>query len=143
MKSILLVEDDWLSQMVVENVFEVFDIPVKLVCVESAEEALAQIAALDPLLVLMDIRLPGIDGFAATKAIKQDPATKHIPVWAMTALNGQDDIDAAVEAGCSGYFVKPVDARLLASKIESLVDSLPIGGFPLDKGAIPVWESRP
>lgn len=125
MRQILLVEDDPLSQQVISDLFEAENIPIKLICVGTAEEALGRLTALDPLIVLMDIRLPGMDGLAATRVIKSDVATKHVPVWAITALDKRSDIDAAIDAGCSAYFVKPISRKQLASQICMLADSLP------------------
>jgi CheY-like chemotaxis protein len=138
MRHILLVEDDRLSQEVIKDLFEDHDIPIELVCVESGEEALARLDSLNPLIVLMDIRLPGIDGLAATRAIKAAPETKHVPVWAITALNKRGDIDAAIEAGCSAYFVKPINRRQLADQICILAENLPPEPRPSEKEGVPV-----
>lgn len=142
MRQILLVEDDALSQRVIEDLFEDEEIPIELVCVESGEEALERVAAMDPLIVLMDIGLPGINGFEATRMIKSDPITKHIPVWAITALDKRSDIDAAIEAGCSAYFVKPVNRRRLADQICMLAESLLAEPKCSDKVGMPVYKSR-
>jgi CheY-like chemotaxis protein len=57
----------------------------------------------------MDLQLPGLDGFAATKIIKQDDATKKIPIVALTAYAMSGDEERALEAGCDGYITKPID----------------------------------
>ena len=85
----------------------------------------------------MDIRLPGIDGFAATRAIKSDAATKHVPVWAITALDKRNDIEAAIEAGCSAYFVKPINRKQLADQIGIFAENLPPEPKPSDKQSVP------
>jgi CheY-like chemotaxis protein len=125
MKNVLLVEDDPLSRMVVEDMFKYGDIPGELVCVESAEEALEIIPTIDPLVILMDIRLPGISGVEAAMIIKSDPLTKHIRVWAITALGTRVDIEAALAAGCDGYFVKPIDTAKLAFQLRGFFEYLP------------------
>jgi two-component system, cell cycle response regulator DivK len=125
MKHILLVEDDPLSRAVVEDMFKYNDVPGELVCFESGEEALAAIPALDPLVILMDIRLPDISGVDATRAIKANPSTKHIRVWAITALGAKVDIEAALAAGCDGYFVKPIDTAKLAFQLRGFFEYLP------------------
>ena len=84
MKQVLLVEDDPLRRTVVEDMFKYNDVPGELVCVESGEEALAAIPALNPPVILMDICLPGISGVEAAEEIKSNPLTKHICVWAIT-----------------------------------------------------------
>jgi CheY-like chemotaxis protein len=138
MRRILLVEDDRVSQEVIKDLFEDRDIPIDLVCVETGEEALLRVPRLNPLIVLMDIRLPGIDGLTTTRAIKSDAATKHIPVWAITALNRRSDIDAAIEAGCSAYFVKPINRSQLADQICILAESLPPETKPSVQEGVPV-----
>jgi CheY-like chemotaxis protein len=122
MKQVLLVEDDPLSRSVVEDMFKYKNMPGELVCVESGEEALAVIPEIDPLLVLMDIRLPGISGVEATKAIKANPSTKRIRVWAITALDARADIEAALAAGCDGYFVKPIKTTKLAHQLQAYLE---------------------
>jgi CheY-like chemotaxis protein len=125
MRQVLLVEDDPLSRVVVEDLFKYNDVPGELVSVESGEEALAAIPNIDPLVVLMDIRLPGISGVEAAKAIKSNPSTKHIRVWAITALGKRVDIEAALAAGCDGYFVKPIDTANLAFQLRGFFENLP------------------
>lgn len=70
-----------------------------------------------PDLILLDIQLPGIDGYEVTRRLKANPALRHIPVIAVTsyALSG-DDVKA-LEAGCSGYVTKPFDPAELLAKI--------------------------
>ena len=125
MKQLLLVEDDPLSRAVVKDMFRYNDVPGELVCVESGEAALAAIPVLNPQVILMDIRLPGISGVEATKAIKSNPSTKHIRVWAITALRARADVEAALAAGCDGYFTKPIDTANLAFQLRGFFENLP------------------
>ena len=117
MPAILLVEDDPLSQTVVKDLFRYDNLPGELVCVESAEEALRILPSLEPLVVLMDLSLPGMSGIEATKVIKGDPATRRVRVWAITARDAPSDIDEALAAGCDGYFTKPVNPKHLAEQL--------------------------
>ena len=117
MRHVLLVEDNPLNQALVEDIFRDDNLPGELVCVESAEEALRILPSLEPLLVLMDVMLPGMSGIEATRVIKGDPATKGIRVWAITARNAPSDIDEALAAGCDGYFTKPVNPKHLAEQL--------------------------
>jgi CheY-like chemotaxis protein len=117
MRHVLLVEDDPLSQAVIADLFRYDNLPGELVCVGSAEEALQILPSLDPLVVLMDLTLPGMNGLAATRIIKSDPATKDIRVWAITARNTRFDIDEALAAGCDGYFTKPVTTKQLVAQL--------------------------
>ncbi len=120
MRCALLVEDDPLSQAVVKDIFRYDNLPGKLVCVDSAEEALRILPSLAPFAVLMDLTLPGMSGIEATRIIKSDPATKDIPVWAITARKSRFDIEDALSAGCDGYFTKPVAAKQLVEQLRVL-----------------------
>jgi CheY-like chemotaxis protein len=136
MKQIMLVEDDPLSRAVVKDMFKYNDVPGELVCVESGEEALAAISKIDPAIILMDICLPGISGVEAAKAIKSNPLTKHIRVWAITALGMRADIEAALAAGCDGYFVKPIDTANLAFQLRGFFENMPPEPQIQEKGMV-------
>src|SRR5882672_12871682 len=82
---VLLVEDSHLNRDVIGDVFEFDDIPAQLVAAETAEEAIELAFELQPDLMLMDIRLPGMNGLEATQKLRADERTKNIPIWALTA----------------------------------------------------------
>jgi two-component system cell cycle response regulator DivK len=87
----------------------------------TGEEGVAMAEARRPDLILMDIQLPGLDGYEATRRIKADPALRAIPIIAVTsyALSG-DDVKAR-EAGCDAYVTKPFSPRALLAKIREYV----------------------
>jgi CheY-like chemotaxis protein len=104
---ILLVEDNPMNRRVSE-----FLLKAQGYIVDEArdgQEALDKVKTQLPDLILMDLQLPGLDGFAATKIIKQDDATKKIPIDALTAYAMSGDEERALEAGCDGYITKPID----------------------------------
>jgi CheY-like chemotaxis protein len=89
------------------------------------EQGIAMAISEQPDLVLMDLTLPGIDGKEATRQIKADPATKGIPIIALTANAMSGDKEKAIGAGCDDFDTKPVDMPRLLEKIRALV---PVGG---------------
>lgn len=84
--------------------------------VEIATDAISALEVLkdcDPALILMDIQLPGMDGWELTRRLKHNRATMHIPVVALTAYGTAGDAARAREAGCVAYVAKPVSTREL------------------------------
>ena len=76
---------------------------------------------LQPILVLMDVRLPGIDGLEAARLLKNDPRTRHIPIWAVTAYAMTEDRGKALAAGCDDYITKPFDAGALKERLRQFL----------------------
>jgi two-component system cell cycle response regulator DivK len=90
----------------------------KVLTADNAESGLALVAAEMPDLVLMDMGMPQVDGWTATRRLKADPKIQHIPVIALTAHAMQGDREKAVEAGCDDYDTKPFEFPRLFEKIE-------------------------
>ena len=88
---------------------------------QSAERALEAIALRSPDLILMDLALPGMDGLALTRHLRSMPATRHIPVVALTAFAMRHDEERAREAGCDAYLAKPIDTRALPALLSGLL----------------------
>lgn len=82
-----------------------------------AETALLSIGTTRPAVILMDLQLPGIDGLELTRRLKSDPATRTIPVIAVTAYAMKGDHEKALAAGCDDYVTKPIDTRALPAVI--------------------------
>ena len=80
-----------------------------------------------PAVVLMDVAMPGMNGWEATKLLKADPATAAIPVIAVTAYAMDADRRKAAEAGCDGYLAKPVEPRRVAEEVERVLAALRAG----------------
>jgi CheY-like chemotaxis protein len=123
MHKILLVEDnpmnrDMLTRRLVKRGFEVVTAEDGLQGVDSA-------TALLPDLVLMDMSLPGIDGWEATRRLKALEATRGIPVIALTAHAMADDRAKALAAGCDDFDTKPVDFARLLDKMNALLVERP------------------
>lgn len=121
MVRILLVEDnemnrDMLSRRLNRRGFEVL-------IAEDGGLAVSMTQTERPDLVLMDMSLPVIDGWEATRRLKADPETAGIPIIALTAHAMESDRERALEVGCDDYDSKPVDLPRLLGKIESLLGS--------------------
>jgi two-component system, cell cycle response regulator DivK len=125
MSTILLVEDNVNNLSLLEDIFVYDDIPAHLVYVSSGEEALRLAVSLQPVLILMDLRLPGTDGLETTEILKRNPLTKDIPVWAITAYAMPGDEEKALAAGCCAYFTKPLSTREFGNSLKSFLESLP------------------
>jgi two-component system, cell cycle response regulator DivK len=111
MLTVMLVEDNSNNIAMIEDIFTFDHIAAKLVVVTNGEEALQLALASTPALILMDLRLPGIDGLETTQILKGCPMTKDIPVWAITAYAMPGDEQKALAAGCCRYFTKPLSVR--------------------------------
>jgi len=84
---------------------------------ENAEQGLALVTAELPDLILMDMGMPGTDGWTATRSLKAEPKLQHIPVIALTAHAMQGDREKSLDAGCDDYETKPFDFARLLEKI--------------------------
>lgn len=118
---ILLVEDnemnrDMLSRRLARRGY-------RLLIAVDGEAGVALATAERPDLVLMDMSLPVLDGWEATRRLKADPATRHIPVIALTARAMESDRAMALEAGCDDYDTKPIELPRLLQKIEKLLET--------------------
>jgi CheY-like chemotaxis protein len=82
-----------------------------------ASEALAVVGEFHPRLILMDLQMPGMDGFELTRRLKADHATRDIVIVALTAYAMKGDEERARAAGCDGYVSKPIDTRALPALI--------------------------
>lgn len=129
MKTVLVIEDNRLNMELVVDVLEVSG--YKVLRASSGENGLSLARRYLPDLVLMDLSLPGMDGLAATRALKSDPATRKLTVIALTAHAMRSDQTNALAAGCDGYLSKPIDVKTFAARIEwfiaaaALADEVP------------------
>jgi two-component system cell cycle response regulator DivK len=119
MSKILLVEDnemnrDMLMRRLERKGFEV-------VIAIDGKAGIDMAASSNPDIILMDLSLPVIDGWEATRQIKANPATQSIPVIALTAHAMAGDEQKALEAGCDNYDTKPIDLKRLLGKIDNLL----------------------
>jgi two-component system cell cycle response regulator DivK len=123
MTKILLVEDnemnrDMLSRRLIRNGYEV-------VMALDGRQAVEMASGENPDLIIMDMSLPVIDGWEATRQVKAASETRAIPVIALTAHAMAGDREKAIEAGCDDYDTKPIDLPRLLGKIAMLLQKQP------------------
>ncbi len=126
MSLILLVEDnemnrDMLSRRLARKGYEI-------VLAEDGAQGVATASEKMPDLILMDMSLPVLDGWEATRLLKANEATSQIPVIALTAHAMSEDRDRALEAGCDDYDTKPVELPRLLGKIEAQLERIKAEG---------------
>jgi len=109
---------DMLSRRLIRNGYEV------LIAIDGGE-GLAKARAESPDLILMDMSLPGLDGWEATRQLKAEPETRGIPVIALTAHAMTGDRQKALSAGCDDFDTKPVELPRLLTKIQALLQRPP------------------
>lgn len=117
-KKILVVDDSATDrQFLLENLSR---LGYQVVLAESGEQALARAKSERPDLVLMDVVMPGVNGFQATRQLSRDEATKHIPVIMCTTKSQETDKVWGLRQGARDYLTKPVNVKDLAAKIAAL-----------------------
>jgi two-component system cell cycle response regulator DivK len=119
-KRILIVEDHEDARRILRDMLAGTD--YQLVEAENGEEALAAVARQRPDLILMDIQLPILDGYEATRRIKADPALRSIPIIAVTSYALSGDEAKARAAGCDDFIPKPYSPRELLAKVRQYLD---------------------
>jgi len=118
-KKVLVVDDEEGFLALIKSALEIRGFDVKTA--DNAVVAGMELATNLPDVILMDIRMPGINGFQACEAIKRNPLTKHIPIIVISALSHESDMKKAYKIGIAGYFVKPVDLEALINKINEIL----------------------
>ncbi|MEA2725344.1 MAG: two-component system, cell cycle response regulator DivK [Gemmatimonadales bacterium] len=119
--TVLVIEDNTLNLELVRDVL--ITAGMRVLEARSGAEGLEAAARSIPSLILLDIRLPGMDGFAVLRHLRADPLTASIPIVALTAQAMVGDKEQALEAGFSGYIPKPIDTRTLAESVRRLLEA--------------------
>jgi two-component system, cell cycle response regulator DivK len=117
--TILVVEDNPMNLELVRDVLT--SASMKVVGANTAQEGLAAASEIKPDLILLDIRLPGMDGYAMLERLRGNSLTASIPVVALTAQAMVGDREQALAAGFSEYIPKPIDTRTLAAQVRALL----------------------
>jgi two-component system cell cycle response regulator DivK len=122
-KRILVVEDHEDNRQILRDLLTSAD--YEMMEAENGEEALAAVAKERPDLILMDIQLPVMDGYEATRRIRTNPNLKSVPIIAVTSYALAGDENKALAAGCDGYVTKPYSPRDLLAKVRAYLDTMP------------------
>jgi len=118
-KRILVIEDTEDNRQILRDLLS--SAGYEIIEAADGESGVAMAAQHRPDLILMDIQLPVIDGYEATRRIKGDPATRHIPIVAVTSYALVGDEAKTREAGCDGYVAKPFSPRHLLEKVREFL----------------------
>ena len=118
-KKILIIEDTEDNRQILRDLLGMAG--YTMVEAHDGAEGVAQAAEHKPDLILMDIQMPVMDGYEATRLIKADPALKSIPVIAVTSYALSGDEEKAREAGCDGYIAKPFSPRQMLAKVREIL----------------------
>jgi two-component system cell cycle response regulator DivK len=115
-KKILIVEDNAMNRALLMAILKPDG--YELLTAENGQLGVEIATRELPDLILMDVMLPVMNGYDATRKIKANPATRHIPIVAVTANAVPTERDRALDAGCDGYITKPVDTRALPNQVK-------------------------
>jgi two-component system cell cycle response regulator DivK len=118
-KKILVVEDAEDNRQILRDLFSMAG--YDMIEAQDGAEGVAKATEHKPDLILMDIQMPVMDGYEATRRIKADPTLRTIPVIAVTSYALSGDEDKARSAGCDGYIAKPFSPRLMLAKVREII----------------------
>lgn len=118
-RKILLVDDSATTHMWIRMILSKTD--YELISARDGEEGVRTALAERPDLILMDVVMPRMDGFEATRALRTRPATLHTPIIMVTTRAESRNVENGFESGCSDYVTKPIDGLELLSKLRSLL----------------------
>jgi two-component system cell cycle response regulator DivK len=120
MKRVLVVEDTEDNRRIIRDLLT--SAGYETIEAVTGEQGVAMAAEHRPDLILMDVQLPVLDGYEATRRIKANPVLRHIPIIAVTSYALSGDEEKTREAGCDAYVAKPFSPRLLLAKLRGFLD---------------------
>jgi two-component system cell cycle response regulator DivK len=120
--TVLLVEDNEDNRTIYTTILR--HVGIDVIEAANGEDGIRLARERRPAVILMDVAMPGIDGWEATRRLKADMETAHIPVIALTAHAMAEDRQRAVEAGCEGYLAKPIEPRRVVEEVRKMLDRL-------------------
>jgi two-component system, cell cycle response regulator DivK len=121
---VLLVEDNEDNLIIYSTILR--HVGLEVVEARDGESGIAMAIAHRPAVILMDVSIPLIDGLEATRRLKANPETAHIPIIALTAHALATDREKAIEAGCDGYIPKPAEPRLVLAAVQRYTEAVAV-----------------
>ena len=125
-RTILVIEDN--EQNLYLTTFLLEQGGFLVVAARSGPEGIELAARIQPDLILLDIQLPQMDGYAVARVLRQNPVLKDVPIVAVTSYAMVGDRERTLEAGCSGYMEKPINPDTFKNDIERYLKARPPGG---------------
>jgi two-component system, cell cycle response regulator DivK len=122
-KTVLHIEDNSDNRLLIRRILQAYGYIV--IEAENAAQARELLKTQHPNLILMDINMPGVDGYTLTNEIKSIPQFQDIPIVAITANVMKGDRERTLNAGCNGYIEKPIDVDRFIEQVESFTNSRP------------------
>jgi CheY-like chemotaxis protein len=116
---VLIVDDERANRQLLEIMLEPEG--YELLLATNGEEALAMVERQPPDLMVLDVMMPGMNGYVVTSRMKSNPATRHIPVLVLSSLDDQNSRAHAAGAGADGFLSKPVDRRGLCDLVRTML----------------------
>lgn len=120
-KKILLVDDSATTLMMEQMVLR--GLPYQIVTARNGREAVAAAAAEQPDLILLDVVMPEMNGFEACRQIRQQPATKNVPIIMVTTKGEEQHVSTGFESGCSDYITKPINGAEMLIKVRGFLEN--------------------
>ena len=120
-KRILIIDDSATSRMAQQVI--VREAGYEISTAENAEKGIALARAERPDLVLLDVMMPGMDGFSACQALRAYPETRTLPIILVTSEREEGSVETGFASGCSDYVIKPIDRHELLAKIENFLSA--------------------
>jgi DNA-binding response OmpR family regulator len=118
-KKILLVDD---SETILEMERMILQQDrYEVVTARDGQEGVTKALELKPDLILMDVIMPGLDGFAAVRRLREHPGTSRVPIVMVTSKAEAESMETGYESGCSDYIIKPIDRMELVTKVKNLL----------------------
>ncbi|WP_136604124.1 response regulator [Paenibacillus dokdonensis] len=118
--TILCVEDNPINMALMHHIFKKYP-QILLLKADSAEQAFELVEEEKPDLILMDIQLPGMDGYEALNYLKSKKDTRHIPIMAVSSYAMDSDIARGLKAGFAEYITKPIDLKIFLGRVRELI----------------------